>query len=97
MQMARIQSPVQTDGSRRRLMVAGLDADFAQHRHRRDVTALRDLLEHQRGVEDAELGTAIGLWHCHAEHSDFRQAGDVLPRKRAAHVLQAAGLELALG
>ena len=76
---------------------AGLDADFAQHRHGRDVAALGDFLEHQRGVEDAELGAAIGLRHRHAEHADFRQACDVLPGKRAVHVLQAARLELALG
>jgi hypothetical protein len=55
---------------------AGLDADFSQHRHGRDVAALGDFLEHQRGVEDAELRAAIGLRHGHAEHADFRKAGD---------------------
>jgi hypothetical protein len=76
---------------------AGLDADLAQHRHGRDIATLGDFLEHQRGVEDAERGAAIGLRYRHPEHTDFRQACDVLPGKRAIHVLQAARLELALG
>ena len=59
---------------------AGLDADFAQHGHGRDVAALGDFLEHQRGVEDAELGAAIGLRHGHAEHADLRRGWRCSPR-----------------
>jgi hypothetical protein len=60
---------------------AGLDADFAQHRHGRDIAALGDFLEHQRGVEDAERGAAIGLRYRHPEHTDFSPGLRCSPRE----------------
>ncbi len=105
MQIARMHSPLQTAGKQALLDRlgrigrddAGLHADLAEHRHRGDIAALGDLLEHQRGIEHRELGTAIGLRHRHAEHADVGQAADVLPRKRAVHIGEPARLELALG
>ena len=76
---------------------AGLDADLAQHRHRGHIATLGDLLEHQRGVEDGELGSAIGLRHRHAQHAQVGEAADILPGERAVHVGEPARLELALG
>ena len=74
----------------------GLHADLAEHRHRRHVAGLGDLLEHERGVEDRQPEPAILLRHRHAEDAQFGERAHVLPRKGAVHVAQRARPEFAL-
>ena len=64
---------------------AGLHPRLAQHRHRRGVADLGDLLEHQRGLEDRQAEPAILLRHRHPEHAEAREVADVLPGEGAVH------------
>ena len=75
---------------------AGLRADLAEHRHRRHVADLGDLLEDERGVEHRQAEPAIFLRHRHAEHAQFGERLHVLPGKRAVLVARRALAELAL-
>ena len=74
----------------------GLDANFAEHRHGRDVAAFRDFLEHERGVKHGQAETAIFLRHRHAEHAELGELPHVFPWEGAVHVFEAARLELVL-
>jgi hypothetical protein len=73
-----------------------LRSDLAQHCHRGDVAALCNLLEDQRGVEDAKLHAAIGLRAPPCEDSHVREAADIFPGKLPVHELLAARLKFAL-
>jgi hypothetical protein len=64
---------------------AALDADFAKHRHRRDVAALGDFLEHQDRVQDRRAHATVFLGNGHAQYAGFGQDMHVVVGKRAVH------------
>ena len=74
----------------------GLHADLAEHRHRRHIAGLGDLLEDERGVEDRQPQPAIFLRHRHSEDAQFGESAHVFPRKGAVHVAQRVRPEFAL-
>ena len=75
---------------------AGLDAGLAEGGHRGHIAGLRDLLEHQRGIEYRQAKAAILFGDRHAEHADIGELLHVVPGKGAVHVLLRVGLELSL-
>ena len=74
----------------------GLSLDFAEHRHRCDITDLADFLEDQNGVKYGQPGTAVFFGNRHAEHADFAEAFHVLRRPCAVEVFDCSRCELLL-
>jgi len=74
----------------------GLHADLAEHRHRRDVAGLGDLLEHESSVEDRQSEPTILLRHRHPEDSQIGEGTHVFPREGPIHIARRARPKFAL-